>query len=140
MLRCNVKGVEKGYPLRIEPVTTEIIESPYDPGNLLISVNLMILDMVRAMLRKIDFECLKSAANDLSIPNIQEHQQPINPDECDEIFLRLIHHLLFELHIIEGNLVCPESGSSYLFSKIFFHCIIRSKVPYLSRYTEYVTT
>ena len=32
MLKCNVKGVEKGYPLRIEAEKTEILASDYDAG------------------------------------------------------------------------------------------------------------
>jgi hypothetical protein len=30
MLMCNVKGVENGYPLRIEVEKTEILTSDYD--------------------------------------------------------------------------------------------------------------
>jgi multifunctional methyltransferase subunit TRM112 len=68
---------------------------------------------VKEMLRKIDYEALKSAANDLSIHNLHEHAAPpTNLEECDEIFLRMIHHLLFEIHVIEGNLICPQSGAS----------------------------
>jgi multifunctional methyltransferase subunit TRM112 len=65
------------------------------------------------MLGKINFECLKSAASDLHISTIHQYQDPITAEECDnEIFLRTIHHLLFELHIVEGDLICPESGHS----------------------------
>ena len=32
MLKCNVKGVENGYPLRIEVEKTEIIPCDYDAG------------------------------------------------------------------------------------------------------------
>jgi multifunctional methyltransferase subunit TRM112 len=32
MLKCNVKGVENGYPLRIEVEKTEILPSDYDAG------------------------------------------------------------------------------------------------------------
>lgn len=33
LMRCNIKGVENGYPLRIEPSITEIVEQPFDQGN-----------------------------------------------------------------------------------------------------------
>ena len=36
MLKCNVKGVENGYPLRIEPEKVEIIECEYNEGNLVV--------------------------------------------------------------------------------------------------------
>lgn len=32
LLKCNVKGVESGYPLVIEPVRVEIVESEFDAG------------------------------------------------------------------------------------------------------------
>jgi multifunctional methyltransferase subunit TRM112 len=68
-------------------------------------------ELVKEMLRKIDYEALKSAASDLSIHNLHENPElPANLEECDEIFLRMIHHLLFEIHVINGSLICPQSG------------------------------
>jgi hypothetical protein len=72
------------------------------------------------MLAKINLEGLKSAASDLHISTIDQSQDPIIPDECDEIFLRTIHHLLFELHVVEGDLVCPESGLILVVFSSFF--------------------
>jgi hypothetical protein len=40
MLKCNIKGVENGYPLRIEVEKTEILSSDYDAG-LRITVSLL---------------------------------------------------------------------------------------------------
>lgn len=110
MLRCNIKGVERGYPLRIEAITTTIIEEPYNSGKSFIpyiGLPSLSVDKVRAMLEKIDYEALKSAADDLSIRVLQDYES-IHPG--DEIFLRIVHHLLFEFHVLEGHLVCPESG------------------------------
>ena len=68
-------------------------------------------ELVKEMLKKIDYEALKSSASDLSIQNLNEYLTlPTNLEDCDEIFFRMIHHLLFEIHVIEGNLVCPQSG------------------------------
>lgn len=33
MLKCNIKSVENGYPLKIEPTTTVIIETNFDLGS-----------------------------------------------------------------------------------------------------------
>ena len=35
MLKCNVRGVQKGYPLRIECEKLEIIPAEYNQGNIL---------------------------------------------------------------------------------------------------------
>jgi hypothetical protein len=32
MLKCNAKGVENGYPLMIDPVRVEVIESDFNSG------------------------------------------------------------------------------------------------------------
>ena len=31
----------------------------------------------------------------------------------DEEFLRKLHHALFEVHVVEGFLICPESGRRF---------------------------
>ncbi len=33
--------------------------------------------------------------------------------ENDIALLKSVHHLLFEIHVIEGALVCPESGRRF---------------------------
>lgn len=34
-------------------------------------------------------------------------------DEIQQSFLRKLHHLLFEIHIMQGFLICPESGRRF---------------------------
>lgn len=31
----------------------------------------------------------------------------------DDAFLRALHHVLFDIHVIEGRLVCKESGQVF---------------------------
>jgi len=31
----------------------------------------------------------------------------------DESFLRDVHHVLLEVHVMEGELVCPETGRKF---------------------------
>jgi multifunctional methyltransferase subunit TRM112 len=31
----------------------------------------------------------------------------------DDNILRVLHHLLFDMHLTEGELVCPESGQRF---------------------------
>ena len=33
--------------------------------------------------------------------------------EEDETFLRALHHVLLEVEILEGNLVCPETAKKF---------------------------
>ena len=101
MLKCNVKGIENGYPLRIEVEKTEILPSDYDAV------------MTASMLRKIDWAALKSAASDMSMHEFDEVLEITEEMKNDDSVLRKIHHLLFEVHLIDGHLVCPESSRKF---------------------------
>lgn len=102
MLQCNAKGVTNGYPLKIECGNMEVIESEFSA------------DVTRAMLAKIDWECLKSAATDLSLPLFDGMDDAVkNVGEINEEGLRSLHHILFEVHVIDGDLVCPQSGRKF---------------------------
>lgn len=75
MLKCNVRGVENGYPLKIEAEKIEVVEVEFDA------------DMVRSTLSKIQWSALKSAATDLSLPHADTNE--ITEDHLsDEEFLR----------------------------------------------------
>ena len=102
MLQCNAKGVTNGYPLKIESSQTEVIESEFNE------------EVTRAMIAKIDWDCLKSAINDLALNVAEGLEDIINAKgEADEESLRNLHHILFEVHVIEGELICPESGRKF---------------------------
>jgi multifunctional methyltransferase subunit TRM112 len=102
MLQCNAKGVTNGYPLRIECSKSEVIESDFNE------------EVSRAMLAKIDWSCLKSAIQDLALPLLEGMDQaPAAISEIDTETLKVLHHVLFEVHVIEGELVCPESGRKF---------------------------
>lgn len=81
------------------------------------------------MLRKINFNALKSAARDVGYLDLEAvevvdgeaviqaregaaTEAAASATEPVEI-LRRIHHCLFEIHLQEGQLVCPESGRQF---------------------------
>ena len=98
MLRCNIKTVENGYPLIIEAEKVEVIPSDFDA------------DLTRSMLKKIQWIALRSAAANLSLTEIDGIEEMTEEMAAsDEDLLRRIHRLLFEIHIQEGALICPES-------------------------------
>ena len=74
--------------------------------------------MMKKLLSRINWECLQKAAVDMKI------ESPFNEtmialttakegEALDEDFLRYIHHLLFEVHLLDGFLVCPQSGRKF---------------------------
>mmetsp|Transcript_17913 Transcript_17913/g.17228 ORF Transcript_17913/g.17228 Transcript_17913/m.17228 type:complete len:125 (+) Transcript_17913:112-486(+) len=101
MLKCNIKGVENGYPLRIEVEKTEILPSDYDAA------------LTISMLKKIQWKALRSAAIDLEMHDFDEFEEITEEMRNDDSLLRKIHHILFEVHLIEGHLVCPETSRKF---------------------------
>jgi len=101
MLKCNVKGVENGYPLGIDATKVEIVESDFDA------------EVIRNMLKKINFGALKSGATSLSLSELDGIETVTEEMQADEELLRRIHRLLFEVHVLDGALVCPESGRRF---------------------------
>lgn len=65
--------------------------------------------MTLSMLRKINWSALKGAASDLSMHELDEITGITEEMKGDDNLLRQIHHILFEVHLIDGHLVCPES-------------------------------
>ena len=105
MLKCNVKGVEAGYPLKVLAEEVEISESE----------NPFTVELMQNLLRKIDLAALKSAATDLEM---MEGLEEMNVDSKEEVagnveLLQKMHHLLFEVHVETGVLTCPESGREF---------------------------
>ncbi|XP_050438723.1 multifunctional methyltransferase subunit TRM112-like protein [Adelges cooleyi] len=95
-----LKGVKVGYPLRIEAQDVKISESEFN------------MEFVAKMVPKLDWKVLVNAAiqaghgNDLP-------QELIENYEKNEEFLKKIHHVLMEVEIINGFLICPETGRKF---------------------------
>jgi multifunctional methyltransferase subunit TRM112 len=99
MLVCNVKGCKtNNFPLRIKALQIEKIESEFKA------------DFIRHLLPKIHWVALVQGAKDIgvTIPEVL----PDNAND-DEVFLRNLHHVLFDIHIKEGELVCNNCNRSF---------------------------
>jgi multifunctional methyltransferase subunit TRM112 len=67
-------------------------------------------ELVRRLLPKLDIETLRSALNDLkdSVPDLPEL-----PDNIVETNMDVLHHLLMNIHVRQGTLICPESQREF---------------------------
>lgn len=105
MLASNVKGVENGFPLVIEATATEERESEFSA------------EFVENMLPKLEWQAFTVAAAQLgldakwALPDAAGVAAARAAD--DEAFLRAVHHVLLDVHVLEGNLICPESGRRF---------------------------
>ncbi|XP_057729951.1 multifunctional methyltransferase subunit TRM112 homolog A-like [Arachis stenosperma] len=103
MLSSNIKGVEKGFPLRIE--AEKVVEKPVE----------MNADFLRKMFEKVEWKAFLEASRSMGYTQLPEEVDS-GMLESDE-FLSRFHHALLELHLEEGALVCPETGRRFPVNK-----------------------
>ncbi|XP_022199623.1 multifunctional methyltransferase subunit TRM112-like protein [Nilaparvata lugens] len=97
--RC-LKGVSVGYPLKIVAKDVKVSETDFN------------MDFVSRMIPKLDWRTLWTAADELG--HVGELPQALIEDyENNEDFLKKVHHVLLEIDVINGDLVCPESGRKF---------------------------
>eukprot|EP00105_Crassostrea_gigas_P025037 XP_011445480.2 PREDICTED: multifunctional methyltransferase subunit TRM112-like protein [Crassostrea gigas] len=95
-----IKGVKNGYPLSILPGKVEMKEVDFNP------------EFITRMLPKIEWSALQKAAKECGfeegLPDIVGEEQLGDTD-----LLKRVHKALLEIEVIEGKLVCPESGREF---------------------------
>ncbi|XP_062523115.1 multifunctional methyltransferase subunit TRM112-like protein [Corticium candelabrum] len=99
MLMSRVKGVKKGYPFGIK--ATKVEEKSVDFN----------AEFIARIISRIEWEALEQAAESIGVSDLPKEVVP--EYEKNEEFLRLAHHALMEVEVIEGCLVCPESGREF---------------------------
>ncbi|CAD7957147.1 unnamed protein product [Amoebophrya sp. A120] len=124
MLQCNKKGVQNGFPLRIKASKIVYEETEFNAV------------FIAAMVRKVEYPALLKAIEDIrhcSIvredggpENMSDNNEsepvpelPVLPAELpdnwedDEALLEKLHTILLDVLLIDGSLVCPESGREF---------------------------
>mmetsp|Transcript_7564 Transcript_7564/g.8683 ORF Transcript_7564/g.8683 Transcript_7564/m.8683 type:complete len:124 (+) Transcript_7564:99-470(+) len=100
LLTCNVKGVVNGFPLKIEAAKVERQETDFNE------------EFIKNMIPKLDYNVLRNAAKQLDetvdLPEVLTDEM-----KEDESVLKKLHTALMEVTVIEGNLICPESGRKF---------------------------
>lgn len=115
-LQSTVKGVTNGYPLQIVAERVQLIPSPYDAT------------LLETMLHKIQYPSFLRAVSDLqsqlpetlSIATLPEtlndsndtdddQQQQQNELDDDNNNKPLLYTLLFDVHVLDGTLICPAT-------------------------------
>ncbi len=75
----------------------------------------LLLELVEKILRKTQLSALQSAAKNLKLEGKWLEVTDISLETilADNDMLRELHNLLFEVHVQEGSLICPESGRKF---------------------------
>lgn len=94
-----LKNVQSGYPLKLVVEKVEEIDTEFNA------------EFLQKMLKKIDYDALREAALVCghTLPEKIPDNNSINQDED----LKSIHRALFNIEIIEGELICPESKRKF---------------------------
>ncbi|XP_076454560.1 multifunctional methyltransferase subunit TRM112-like protein [Babylonia areolata] len=101
MLTSNIiKGVTKGFPLGISPSRVEVQEVDFNP------------EFITRILPKLDFTALRQAAQQVGHAEGLPEQLPESVESC-EATQKALHHVLLQVEILEGELVCPETGRKF---------------------------
>lgn len=72
-------------------------------------------EMLKRTLPKLDYEALRQACHQLA-SNVPD--MPDLPLECpeqldDETLAENLHKVIFDIHVIEGTLICPDTGRRF---------------------------
>uniref|UniRef100_A0A1B6JDB0 Multifunctional methyltransferase subunit TRM112-like protein n=1 Tax=Homalodisca liturata TaxID=320908 RepID=A0A1B6JDB0_9HEMI len=95
-----IKGVKVGYPLRITAKDVKVSELDFNQ------------EFVSRIIPKIDWNTLYGAAEGLG--HASDLPKTLVEDyENNEDFLKKVHHVLLEVEVISGELVCPETGRKF---------------------------
>jgi len=92
-----LKGVTTGFPLKI--IANEVKHVNVDFNK----------EFIQRILPKMDWTALCDAAKNLGVDLPADPQESTASDES----LKTIHHALLEIEIVQGELVCPETGRKF---------------------------
>ncbi|KAF9005131.1 hypothetical protein BDQ17DRAFT_1240737 [Cyathus striatus] len=98
LLACHVGGCNSNnFPLEFKDVQIELREAEFNA------------DFVRAFLPKIAWKALVDTARQLGDTSLPDEQ----PTMIDDEFLKNLHHVLLEIHVEEGVMICPNCKHNF---------------------------
>lgn len=94
-----LKNVQSGYPLKLVVERVEELKTEYNH------------EFLQKTLKKIDYDALKEAAQvcGQQLPEKIPDSSSMTPEDD----LKTIHKALFDIEVIQGALICPESGRKF---------------------------
>ncbi|KAI0919893.1 hypothetical protein AcW1_002970 [Taiwanofungus camphoratus] len=101
LLACHAKGcTSNNFPLQFKDAQIEIRDAELNP------------DFLRGFIPRIEWAALVNTARQLGDTSLPDEP----PAMLDDEFLQKLHHVLFQIHVEEGAMICPNCQHSYLIS------------------------
>ncbi|KAI0698021.1 Trm112p-domain-containing protein [Cytidiella melzeri] len=98
LLACHAKGcTTNNFPLKLQGIVVEVREAEFNA------------EFLRGFLPRIEWTALVNAARELGDTSLPTEM----PEMVDNDFLKNLHHVLLEMHIDEGAMICPNCGHKY---------------------------
>ncbi|KAF8634671.1 hypothetical protein AX15_000772 [Amanita polypyramis BW_CC] len=98
LLSCHAKGcTSNNFPLQLEDVQIEIREADFNP------------DFIRNFIPKIEWKALVDTARQVGDTSLPLE----SPEMLDDETLKDLNHVLLEIHIEEGAMICPNCKHKY---------------------------
>ncbi|KAH0839361.1 hypothetical protein J3R83DRAFT_46 [Lanmaoa asiatica] len=103
LLACHAKDcTTNNFPLLLQDIQIELREQEFNP------------DFVKNILPRLEWRALVDAA---TLASVGDTSLPIEqPEMTDDEFLQKLHHVLLEIHVVEGAMICPNCKHSYSIS------------------------
>ncbi|KAJ5583856.1 hypothetical protein N7450_006520 [Penicillium hetheringtonii] len=121
---CAVKECKTSaasFPLHFNDAELELSEVDFQP------------EFIRNVLPRIDWEALRTTANELGFPSLPE-TKPEGEALDNEQTLKDLHRLLLETQVMEGRLVCGTCGHSYVIKEGIANFLLPSHLGKLDFY------
>mmetsp|Transcript_10178 Transcript_10178/g.18531 ORF Transcript_10178/g.18531 Transcript_10178/m.18531 type:complete len:135 (-) Transcript_10178:129-533(-) len=95
----------KGFPLRIKAAEIRVDENKDDDDDE------MQIAFVKGVLGMLDWSILVQGASEMGLSTLP----PALTDEManDPTFMRALYHVLMNVHLVRGILVCPDTGREF---------------------------
>lgn len=91
--------MEFGFPLGLEASNVEVRQSPFRP------------EFLASVFPTLEWPAVVQAARAVGVTALPEEvgEELLR----DEGFLQALHHVLLDVHVIEGALICPDTGRRF---------------------------
>ncbi|KAH7339892.1 trm112 [Rhizoctonia solani] len=101
ILACHAKNCNSNnFPLKFKDAQLVVKEAEFNP------------DFLRKFMPRLEWGALVDTAKQLGDESLPEMQPA--PGTEDEEFLQKLHHVLLEIHVEEGQMICPNCEHAYM--------------------------